>query len=142
MEKEDIKIFYMIGLSFLVFGLFHEVRMFRYIYPNYVGLLVIFSLAYILFRQKKQHIFELIVGVCAFIILIYRYQSLEDPELSAIIHRPSTIMFGVFMLAYAAYHTYHRIDVMRKPEKRRSKKRPSNLDVYDDDKQKRNRKYF
>ncbi len=142
MEKEDIKIFYMIGLSFIVFGLFHEVSMFRYIYPNYVGLLVIFSLAYILFRQKKVHIFELIIGLSAFMILIYRYQTLENPELSAIIHRPSTLMFGGFMLIYAGFYTYKYIDVMRKPAKRRPKKRESNLDVYDENNKEVKRKYF
>jgi len=142
MKWEDIRIVYLIAATFFFFALFSDARMLRYIYPNYVGLLTLFSLIYILIRRKKENIVLLIAGTVAFGMVIYQYNTLENPELSSIIHVPLNLVIGTFLLLYAGYETIRNLKYVIHDPQKMKKSRPENLDVYKDETTKPKRKHF
>lgn len=139
MRKETAFVLYTIALSLLTLMILNHINIFRYIYPNYVGLLFVFGLSYTLTRKKAYDIVLMVIGGMNFITAIIRFALSGFSEAAEIIYPPMLIFSALFLILFTTLSLI--IDHLNS-EKEKQKTHTNNLDVYQDKPTAKKRKHF
>ncbi len=130
---------YTIAFSLFALMLLYDINLFRFIYPNYVGLLFVFGLHYTLTRRKAYDLVLMFIGGINFFTAIVRFAMSDFSEAAQVIYRPM-LVFSILFLISAT--TYLLIDDYRDGVREKQKTHPHNVDVYEDPEKPIKRKYF
>ncbi len=139
MQKNTAIVLYIIALSLLVLMVLNHINIFRYIYPNYVGLLFVFGLSYTITRKKSYDWVLMLIGGINFFTAIFRFALSGFSEAAKIIYNPMLIFSVVFLIVFTtAYLIIDHLD----SEKEKRKPHKYNLDVYKSQPTPKKRKHF